>query len=83
MIRLTRINHQPMVLNSDLIEHIEVTPDTVISLITGQKLVVLESADEVIHRVIAFRRAIGFQLASLPRPLPGSPEFEALEESRS
>lgn len=58
MIRLTRINHVPMVLNSDLIEHVEVTPDTVISLTTGQKFVVLESTDEVIDRVIAFRRAI-------------------------
>ncbi len=59
MIRLTRINHVPLVLNSDLIEHVEVTPDTVISLTNGQKFVVLESADEVIDRVIAFRRAVG------------------------
>jgi flagellar protein FlbD len=58
MIRLTRINKVPLVLNSDLIEHVEVTPDTVISLTTGQKLVVLESADEVIQKVIEFRRAI-------------------------
>ena len=49
MIRLTRINNRPMVLNSDLIQHIDVTPDTVISLVTGQKLVVLESSDEVIN----------------------------------
>ena len=58
MIRLTRINHEPLVLNSDLIEHIETTPDTVISLTTGQKFMVLESADEVIDRVVNFRRAI-------------------------
>ncbi len=58
MIRLTRINKVPLVLNSDLIEHVEVTPDTVIALTTGQKLVVLESADEVIRKVIEFRRAI-------------------------
>jgi flagellar protein FlbD len=58
MIRLTRINQVPLVLNSDLIEHVEATPDTVISLTTGQKFMVLESADEVIHRVIEFRRAI-------------------------
>jgi flagellar protein FlbD len=58
MIHLTRINHVPLVLNSDVIEHIEMTPDTVISLTTGQKLVVLESSDEVIQRVIEFRRAI-------------------------
>ena len=61
MIRLTRINHVPLVLNSDLIEHVEATPDTVIALTTGQKLVVLESAEEVIQKVIDFRRAISSQ----------------------
>jgi flagellar protein FlbD len=58
MIRLTRLNRVPLVLNSDLIEHIEVTPDTVISLTTGQILRVRESADEVIHRIVEFRRRI-------------------------
>ena len=47
MIHVTRINHVPLVLNADLIEHIETTPDTVVSLTTGQKFVVLESAEEV------------------------------------
>jgi flagellar protein FlbD len=58
MIEVTRINHVPLVLNSDLIEHVETTPDTVISLTTGHKFVVLESADEVVRRVVAFRRQI-------------------------
>lgn len=58
MIRLTRINRVPLVLNSDLIEHVEATPDTVIALTTGQKLVVLESAEQVIQKVIEFRRLI-------------------------
>ena len=58
MINLTRINHLPLVLNSDLIEHLESTPDTVISLTNGQKLVVLESVDEVVKRVVEFRRMI-------------------------
>jgi len=58
MIHLTRINHASVVLNSDLIEHIDTTPDTVIALTTGQKIVVLESADEVIRRVIEFRRRV-------------------------
>lgn len=58
MIRLTRINRVPLVLNSDLIEHVEATPDTVITLTSGQKLVVRESAEEVIEKVIEFRRAI-------------------------
>ena len=58
MIRLTRLNHGPFMLNSDLIEHLEVTPDTVITLTNGQKIVVLESADEVRDRVVEFRREI-------------------------
>jgi flagellar protein FlbD len=58
MIQLTRINHLPLVLNADLIEHIETTPDTVISLINGQKFVVLEPVDEVVKKVIGFRREI-------------------------
>ncbi len=58
MINVTRINHVPLVLNSDLIEQVETTPDTVISLTTGHKFVVLESAAEVVRRVVAFRREI-------------------------
>ena len=58
MIEVTRINHVPLVLNSDLIEHIESTPDTLISLTNGQKLIVLEDPEELIRRVVAFRRRI-------------------------
>lgn len=58
MIQLTRINHVPLVLNADLIEHIETTPDTVVSLTNGQKFVVLESTAEIIRKVLEFRRAI-------------------------
>lgn len=55
MINLTRINRVPLVLNSDLIEYIEKTPDTVISLTNGLKLLVLESPDEIVGRVVEFR----------------------------
>ena len=58
MIQLTRLNHVPLIVNSDLIEHVEVTPDTVIALTTGQKFMVLESAEDVVERVIQFRRSI-------------------------
>jgi flagellar protein FlbD len=58
MIQLTRINRVPLVLNSDLIEHIETTPDTVISLTNGQKFVVLETVDEIIRRVVQFQAAV-------------------------
>jgi flagellar protein FlbD len=58
MIYVTRLNHTSVVLNCDLIEHVETTPDTVISLTTGQKLMVLESAEEIIERVVKYRRSI-------------------------
>jgi flagellar protein FlbD len=58
MVRLTRLNHAPMVLNSDLIEHIDITPDTVITLTTGQILRVRESADEVVERIVEFRKRL-------------------------
>ena len=58
MIYLTRLNRVRLVVNSDLIEHIEVTPDTVVALTSGEKYLVLESANEVIERVVEFRRAV-------------------------
>ena len=58
MIRLTRLNHAPIVLNSDLIEHIDITPDTVVTLTTGQILRVRETADEVVERIVEFRRRV-------------------------
>lgn len=78
MIRLTRINHLPLVLNSDLIEHIEITPDTVIAMTSGQKFMVRESADEVIDRVIDFRRTI----ANRPQKISTSEDGAAVEEQR-
>ncbi|MEZ5354173.1 MAG: flagellar FlbD family protein [Bryobacteraceae bacterium] len=63
MLRLTRINHKPIVINAELIEHMEGTPDTVITMTGGQKFVVLETTGEVIDRVIEYRR-----LVNGPRP---------------
>jgi flagellar protein FlbD len=59
MIKLTRFNHTEIVMNAELIEHIEATPDTVVSSVTGRKLLVLESVDEVIRRVVEYRRQVG------------------------
>ena len=58
MVRLTRLNQASMVLNSDLIERIDITPDTVITLTSGEILRVRESADEVVRLVIEYRRHI-------------------------
>jgi len=58
MIHLTRINHEPIVVNSDLIEHIDLKPDTILTMTTGQKFVVLETAEEIVGRVVQFRRSL-------------------------
>lgn len=76
MIHLTRINHVPITLNAELIEHVEVTPDTVITLINGGKFVVLESPEEVVDRVVAYRRLVNApsgQTEPAGRQAPGQP----------
>ncbi len=57
MIKVSRINGKRFVINCDLIELVEETPDTVITLTTGKKLVIKESVDEVIEKVIKFKRS--------------------------
>jgi flagellar protein FlbD len=58
MIQLTRLNNHAIALNSDLIKFVEQAPDTVITLTTGEKLVVRESAEDIIQRVVQFRRQV-------------------------
>ena len=58
MIHVTRLNHTSVVVNCDLIENIEATPDTVIAMRSGQKITVLESPEEIIDRIIAYHRSI-------------------------
>ena len=58
MIRLTRINQSPFYLNADLIEFVETTPDTVVTTVNGQKVMVLEVAEEVVRRVEDYHRRV-------------------------
>ena len=70
MIELTRLNKHPLVVNSDLIEFIENTPDTVLTLVTGEKVVVSESTQDILERIISFRqRLLPTSLAMLPPPV--------------
>jgi flagellar protein FlbD len=59
VITLSRLNGSVVAINPDLITWIEVTPDTTVSLLGGDKIIVREPLDEVVTRVIAFRKAIG------------------------
>ncbi|MGZ5546051.1 MAG: flagellar FlbD family protein, partial [Limisphaerales bacterium] len=58
MIRLTRLNNQSLMVNSDLIKFVESSPDTVITLVSGEKIIVREPVDEILRRVVEFRISI-------------------------
>jgi len=66
MIELTRLNGNPMVLNSDLIKTAEASPDTMLTLINGEKLIVRESCADVVERVLEYRARL---LAAVARRL--------------
>lgn len=55
MIHLTRLNGNPLVVNSDLIKYAESAPDTMLTLTNGEKIVVLENCEDVVARTIAYR----------------------------
>ncbi|MGM0602288.1 MAG: flagellar FlbD family protein [Bacillota bacterium] len=58
MIKVEKTNGEEVILNSDLIEQIKETPDTVVTLTNCKKLLVKESADEIIEKIIDYRRKI-------------------------
>ncbi|HBQ86567.1 MAG TPA: flagellar protein FlbD [Syntrophomonas sp.] len=58
MINLTRLNGEKIMLNSDLIEFMEETPDTIITLTTGKKIVVVESVKRIRDEIIRFQKQI-------------------------
>lgn len=63
MITVTRLDKRVVVLNADLIKMIEATPDTIITLLNGDMVIVRESVDEVVHRAVDYQRQIrGFQV---------------------
>ena len=67
MIELTRLNGTPIVVNSDLIKTAESSPDTMLTLINGEKLIVREPCSEVTERVLEYRARL---LALVARRLP-------------
>ena len=58
MINVTRLDGQPIVVNADLVLTVESTPDTVIGLVTGARLLVKEPVEEVVARAVAYRQRI-------------------------
>ena len=58
MIQLTRLNGQPLVVNSDLIKLIEYAPDTLITLVNGEKIIVRETGEQILEQIVQFRRRV-------------------------
>lgn len=58
MIELTRLNGNRLIVNCDLIKFAESAPDTVLTLITGEKLIVLEPSGEVLERALLYRSRV-------------------------
>jgi len=73
MIQLTRLNGISIVLNSDLIKTAEASPDTMLTLINGEKIIVREPCDEVIERVLAYRARL---LSVVARRLPAYEDMQ-------
>lgn len=58
MIRVHRLKGDPFVVNADLIETVEATPDTVLRLVDGRRAIVAESPEEIVDLVIEFRASV-------------------------
>lgn len=79
MIRVSRLNMENFFVNSDLIEFVEETPNTVISMASGRKIVVSQSAEEVKRLIIEFKRLTNGvdELPCVKMPEPASaPDVE-------
>ena len=68
MIEVTRLNGMPMVLNSDLIKTAEASPDTMLTLIHGEKLIVRETIQDVMERVLVYRARLLTRVARQLQP---------------
>ena len=79
MIQLTRLSGSVFLLNADLIERVDSTPDTIVTLVDGKKYVVKETMQDVLDAVLAFRGEIvalstmidashGFPMGQAPQP---------------
>jgi flagellar protein FlbD len=80
MIQLTRLNGNPMVLNSDLIKTGEASPDTMLTLINGEKLIVREELEEVVQRVLEYRARL---LAVVARRVPAPEDLAGIAAQTS
>tara|TARA_B100000029_G_scaffold288685_1_gene282459 strand:+ start:597 stop:800 length:204 start_codon:yes stop_codon:yes gene_type:complete len=67
MIKLTRLNNSKLVINAEMIEFVEAIPDTIVSLVSGKKIMVTESVDQVVEQVVEFKKSCNQPLFSAVR----------------
>lgn len=79
MIQLTRLNRNPLVVNSDLIKYVESSPDTVLTLANGEKIVVLESCEDVVSRTLTWRAKVFAEAAVHLQALAWTPSPKAAQ----
>ena len=79
MIVLHRLKGEPLVFNHDLIESIEALPDTVITLVDGRKVMVIESPPEIVERVREFRASILLKARAMSGATDG-PRLRLIED---
>lgn len=73
MVKLTRLNNDLVVINADHLSCVEARPDTTLFLITGEKIIVRESLDEVVALCIEYRRLVRMTDPSTTAPIEGDP----------
>ena len=73
MIRVTRLDGSSLVVNVDLVQWVERTPDTVLSLVSGEKLLVRESPEQLVASVLEFRRSVHKGSGPVLVPIPDIP----------
>jgi len=71
MIKLTRFDGSEFAVNAELIKFVESTPDTIVTLTSDQKILVLETVDEVLARVVDYKRSIAGELPNKKDRLDG------------
>jgi flagellar protein FlbD len=83
MIQLTRLNNSALIVNSDLVKFVEQSPDTVITLVNGEKILVREKADEVLSRIVQFRRSVLQGIMSYTNNIPAVASAVEHEEAHA
>ena len=58
MVKVTKINGAQLVINAELVELIEFTPDTIVTLTTGKKIILKDGVDDLIRRIVEYRRRV-------------------------